>query len=329
MPDGHPERRERIERIASLEPALTAAGAVRFATDRAATEVELMRVHSAQHVERVAATSGGRHEMLDPDTHASAQSYELARLAAGALLELTDAVMEGRLDNGFAAVRPPGHHAEHDRPMGFCLFNNVAIAAAHLLDHHRLERVLIVDPDVHHGNGTQHTFEEDPRVMYISLHEFPFFPGTGAIDETGSGEGIGKTVNIPFPPGCGDRDYLAAFERVVVPVARAFRPQFILLSAGFDAHRLDPLGDMQVTTGGYDHMTSMLLDVAGEFCDGKLVATLEGGYSLDALEQCVNQTVRRMLAGPGVAAKIGPAERGADVLSRVIAAQRALGNLSG
>jgi len=300
-PEGHPERTARIENMLSLEELLVGSGVSALDSDRRATDEELLRVHTPAHLERIDATAGNIYTMLDPDTHTSPQSSEIARRAAGALLDTVDAVVKGAPAKGFAAVRPPGHHAESDRPMGFCLFNNVAVAAAHILEHHKLDRVLIVDPDVHHGNGTQAIFYDDPRVLFVSLHQFPFYPGSGAVSEAGEGEGLGRTVNVPLPGGCTDGDYMDAFERVVLPVAREFDPRFVLMSAGYDAHGRDPLGGMRLTDDGFDAMTAALCGVADAHCDGRFAAVLEGGYSTQVLRDGVEVTVRRMHTGGEVA----------------------------
>jgi acetoin utilization deacetylase AcuC-like enzyme len=204
-----------------------------------------------------------------------------------------DRVIDGELDNAFVAVRPPGHHAERERAMGFCLFNNVAVAARHLTSAHGLQRVMIVDWDVHHGNGTQHIFYDDPGVLFVSLHQHPLYPGTGLTTETGTGVGEGFTINVPLPSGLGDNDYLAVVDRIVVPAARRFAPEFILVSAGFDAHRRDPLAGMRVTEQGFDEMSRRLLGAARESAGGKLVAVLEGGYDLRALVDSTAVVIRR------------------------------------
>jgi acetoin utilization deacetylase AcuC-like enzyme len=202
------------------------------------------------------------------------------------LLALLDEVMAGRVLNGFAFVRPPGHHAERRRAMGFCLFNNVAIGAAYLRRRYKLDRVLIMDWDVHHGNGTQHLFENDPQVLYISTHQFPFYPGTGAVNEVGSAEGEGFTVNLPFPAGFGDAEYVDAFHQVIEPIAEQYRPQFVLISAGFDPHVRDPLAGMTVTEAGFAAMARSLIGVASKTAAGRCVAVLEGGYDLRAIRDC-------------------------------------------
>jgi acetoin utilization deacetylase AcuC-like enzyme len=209
-----------------------------------------------------------------------------------------DRIMDGEVDNGFAMVRPPGHHAEADHPMGFCLFNNVAVAARYLHERHDLRRVMIVDWDVHHGNGTQHVFEEDPGVLFCSLHQYPFYPGTGAAHEVGRGEAEGRTLNIPLPGGCGDSHYTAACEQVVLPVCRQFEPDFVLISAGFDAHLRDPLAGMRVSNEGFASMARRLLRVIAEVSDGRCAAVLEGGYDLQALSGSVLAVLEELGSTP-------------------------------
>jgi acetoin utilization deacetylase AcuC-like enzyme len=261
---------------------------------RRATHDELARVHGREHIDMIAQTAGRAHTMLDPDTFTSPDSYDCALLAAGGALDLVDRVMGGELDNAFLAARPPGHHAEARRAMGFCLFNHIAVAAAHALAYHHLERVMIIDWDVHHGNGTQEIFWNDPRVLYVSLHQYPFYPGTGGFDEVGGPDAQGMTVNVPMAAGFGDDEWIAAFRRVVVPVADQFAPQLVLLSAGFDAHANDPLGGMRVTEGGFGVMAANVLAIARTHAGGKLVAVLEGGYDIAALEASVEVVLRRM-----------------------------------
>ena len=244
---------------------------------RAATTEELARVHAEHHINRIASTTG-RAAALDPYTGTSPQSYEVARLAAGSLIDLCDAALGGRVQHGMALVRPPGHHATPVRAMGFCLFNNVAVAAAHLLEARGLERVLVVDWDVHHGNGTEDCFSRDERVFYFSVHQSPMYPGTGPLAMVGSGPGLGYNMNVPMMGGQQDSDYLRVFMDLLDPIARAFAPQFILVSAGFDAHTEDPLGGMGLRKGGFAGMTKVLMDIARDYCPGRVVLTLEGGY---------------------------------------------------
>lgn len=287
---GHPEHAGRLKSVwehlqrTGLTEALT-----RIPT-RPAPRAALERVHHPSYIEHVQAMcrKGG---YLDPDTYVRPGSWEAALHAAGGLLALLQAVIEGSISNGFALVRPPGHHAETDRGMGFCLFNNVAIAARAAQAEYGLERILIVDWDVHHGNATQHTFYEDPSVMFFSVHQYPYYPGTGAATETGKGPGQGTTVNVPFPGGVGDEGYLAVFERLLVPLARRFQPDLILVSAGFDAHWRDPLAAMEVTLSGFAQMTRLVKALAEELCNGRLVFTLEGGYDVEVLAHAVANTL--------------------------------------
>ncbi len=266
---------------------------------RRATHEELARVHTAAHIESVARTAGRDQWMFDADTFTSPDSYDTTLLAAGGAIDLVDRVMAGEIGNGFSAGRPPGHHAESSRAMGFCLFNNIAVAAAHAMEKHALERVMIIDWDVHHGNGTQAIFWNDPRVLFVSLHQSPFYPGTGALEETGGPGAPGMTINLPMPAGFGDEEWVAAFRRVVKPAGDSFAPQLVLLSAGFDAHARDPLGGMNVTEAGYALMADEVLALARAHAGGKLVAVLEGGYDLAALESSVDTVLGRMAAdGP-------------------------------
>ena len=249
---------------------------------RPATEEELALVHDQALIRRVAATAGKSFGILDPDTRSSADSHEAACLAAGALISGVEQLMAGEIDNGFALVRPPGHHAEHDRSMGFCLFNNVAVAARYAVKKLGLKRVMIVDWDLHHGNGTQNSFYDSNKVLYLSSHQFPYYPGSGALPETGRGAGEGYTVNIPLPGYQGDDDFAAMMNEIVVPVGRAYGPELILISCGFDIYGGDPLGAMQVTAKGFAYLTRALRRLADEVCDGRLLVTLEGGYNLTA-----------------------------------------------
>ncbi|MEY2430570.1 MAG: hypothetical protein QOC92_295 [Acidimicrobiaceae bacterium] len=274
----HPERPARLEAvIAGVEAADLGDAVVPFAP-RPATRSELERIHDASYVdgvERFCQEGGGR---LDPDTGASVASFEVALLAAGAGLDAVERLDRGEGDAAFCAVRPPGHHALAARAMGFCVFNNVAVTAGALAD--RGERVLVVDFDAHHGNGTQDLFYDDPRVLYVSMHEWPLFPGTGSLTEVGSGDGVGATVNFPFPAGTAGDAYLAAVDDVVIPIAEDWRPTWLLISAGFDGHRLDPLTDLGLTSGDYSLLTARLLPLVGP---RRVVGFLEGGYDLEAL----------------------------------------------
>lgn len=292
----HPEQPARVQAvIAGLEKdgllqKLT------MLTPRMATDEELATVHSPEYVRRVERACAAGERFLDSlDTEICSESFLAAKLAAGAGLTAVDAVMQGKVTNAFCAVRPPGHHAEHARAMGFCLFNNVAVAARHLQRTHGLERILIVDWDVHHGNGTQAAFYEDDSVLYFSVHQFPHYPGTGAAHEKGRGRGEGYTVNVPLPAGSGDADYEQVFKEILRPVARRLHPDFVLISAGFDPHHSDPLGGMRVTEAGFKSIFHVTLDIASEYCAGRVVSLLEGGYNLEALRTCVCDHVRMLL----------------------------------
>jgi acetoin utilization deacetylase AcuC-like enzyme len=249
---------------------------------------------------------------FDPDTHTSPESYQTALLAAGGVLTAVEAVMDGAADNAFAIVRPPGHHALPARAMGFCLFNNVAIAARYLIRRRGLKRVLVVDWDVHHGNGIQDIFYDSPEVLYFSTHQFPFYPGTGGLDEIGVGAGTGYTVNVPMPATFGDDEYLRVFDDVLAPVARQYRPEFILISSGFDAHFRDPLGGMQVTEAGFAALAQRVKRLAAECCGGRMAAALEGGYDLQALADSGRSVLEEM--GREVDEPLALADDGARVM---------------
>jgi acetoin utilization deacetylase AcuC-like enzyme len=315
---GHPERPDRLR---VLQHRLgDAPGLVRIGA-RPASEDELASVHTPALIERIAATAGRPCVIIDPDTRTSSHSWEAARLAAGGLIDLCDAVLAGEVQNGVALVRPPGHHAERARAMGFCLFNNVAIAAAQLR-RRGVERVLIVDWDLHHGNGTQHVFECDPDVLYVSTHQYPYYPGTGAADEVGEGPGAGRTLNLPFPAGFGDREFDRAFAEVIVPIARQFAPEFVLVSAGFDCDIRDPLGGLAVTPAGIASMARACVELAEECAQGRIAGVLEGGYDLEAITDGVDvllATLRGVRRTPALAT--GDARRLEPVLERVRAAQ--------
>ncbi len=242
---GHPERPARLEAALAALRAQPVAG-TDWRAPGPATREQVARVHDPMYVDAVDALRG-QYAVLDGDTFTSPRTVEAAWLAAGAAIEAVEAVVRGEARRAFALVRPPGHHAERDHAMGFCFFNNIAIAAAHARESLGCERVLIVDWDVHHGNGTQHTFEERRDVLVFNTHQFPLYPGTGGAPETGRGEGDGFTVNVPLPRGSGDADYAAVYEQLLIPIAEAYRPDLVLVSAGFDAHRDDPLSDMAVT----------------------------------------------------------------------------------
>lgn len=252
----------------------------------------VQKVHSLEYIRRVEQSCQQGLTLLDsPDTGISPASYEIALLSVGGVLTAIDRVMEGTVSQAFCAIRPPGHHAERSRAMGFCIFNNVAIAACYLQEKYSIERVLIIDWDAHHGNGTQKAFWDDPTIFYFSIHQYPHYPGTGSRLERGIGAGESHTLNIPLPAGCGDKEYIEAFLEVLWPVAMAFSPQFILISAGFDAHRDDPLSGLMVTEDGYEEITRIAVEIALKKCQGKIVSVLEGGYNLIALCHSVERHI--------------------------------------
>ncbi|MEQ8232886.1 MAG: histone deacetylase [Gammaproteobacteria bacterium] len=257
------------------------------------------RIHSLGYIRRAESACRSSAPFLDTtDVTISPASCDIALLAAGAPLALADALAAGHIDNGFALLRPPGHHAEHDAAMGFCLFNNVAILARHLQHEHGLDKIAILDWDVHHGNGTQHAFEEDPSVLYVSLHQYPYYPGTGAWSETGRGRGAGATLNCPMPAGATDTAYERAFMEQVLPKLDGYKPECIIVSAGFDAHRDDPLADVQLSTGMYAWMTERVLETADLHADGRVLSVLEGGYHLERLGECVATHLAGLLGAP-------------------------------
>lgn len=292
----HPECPERLQVLYSMleEPAMS--GRFKEIPARSATPEELLLVHTPRYIKDLEATEGAAFTSLDSDTGTCALSHEAALLAAGGLCRAVASVCSGEVRNAFALIRPPGHHAEESCAKGFCLYNNIAIAAKFAQKQCGLERVLIVDWDLHHGNGTQHSFEGDPTVLYFSVHQRHTFPGTGKFREAGKGSGKGYTVNLPLRPGCGDGDYLLLFEKILKPIARKFEPQIILVSAGFDIHAADPMGAMAVSPQGFAGLTQSVMEIAESACDGKLVLSLEGGYDLPALRDSV-KAVLLELAG--------------------------------
>ena len=273
---------------------------------RPATEEELCRVHTRAHVAAVAHTACDRITSLDPDTQASAHSYETARLAAGSVIDLLDRVWSGENPRGMAFVRPPGHHAEPQKAMGFCLFNNIALGAHHLMDRHDARRIMIVDMDAHHGNGTQTVFYDDDRVLFVSLHRFPGYPGTGSLSETGRGQGRGFTVNVPLPGGLGDAGLVQVIRHMVLPLSRAWCPEIILVSCGFDLHRFDRLGGMGGSSRGYAQMTALLVEAAQASCGGRIAFVLEGGYNVLAVETCTRRVMQVLCAPPPAGSNRSP-----------------------
>jgi acetoin utilization deacetylase AcuC-like enzyme len=304
---GHPESADRLEAVmghlqaSDLLPLLSAVEA------RPASRDQIGRFHTRQYIERVEWLSehGGGH--LDPDTYTNADTYAAALLAAGALIDVTRSVLAGKAQNGFALVRPPGHHATQGQGMGFCIFNNVVIAALDAFQGQRVERILIYDFDVHHGNGTQDAFEEDPRVLYISTHQYPHYPGTGAAGETGIGAGAGTVVNIPLSPGIGDSGYSRVMKEITQPIAHRYQPDLVLVSAGFDAHWSDPLAMMLLSLRGCATIARDLVALADQLCDGRIIFTLEGGYDRRVLAHGVENAFHALLHDDTTSDPIGPA----------------------
>ncbi|MFQ6100112.1 MAG: histone deacetylase [Anaerolineae bacterium] len=305
----HPENARRLKRILKTLEDEGMLARLKPLKPRPATIEELQRVHTAVHIERVqrVAQAGGGH--LDPDTYVSPRSFDAALMAAGGVVQAVEAVLAGEVANGFALVRPPGHHATATRAMGFCLFNNVAVAARAALAGGQVERIFIADFDVHHGNGTQDAFADDPAVFYFSSHQYPYYPGTGLWNETGRGAGEGTLLNVPLPAGVGDGGYAQVFAELVWPLAEQFRPDLILVSAGYDAHWSDPLALMNLSLTGYAWLGQELVRMAEQLCDGQIVFTLEGGYQLDVLAYGVLNAFYAMLGEGTIADPLGPSPR--------------------
>ena len=256
-------------------------------------------VHDPAYIKHASETCKSGMPFLDSmDVSVCRDSFDIALQASGSVLKLADEIASGAADNGFALIRPPGHHAEHDMALGFCVFNNVAVLARYLQKQYKLDKILILDWDVHHGNGTQHTFEEDPSVLYISTHQYPYYPGTGAWDEQGIDRGLGATLNCPMPAGAGNREYESAFREKILPKIDLFKPEFIIISAGFDAHQNDPLGQINLTTDFYAWMTRELMEKADKYSGGRILSVLEGGYNLKKLPECIGTHIQTMAGIP-------------------------------
>jgi acetoin utilization deacetylase AcuC-like enzyme len=318
-PENHPDKPDRLRWAMDVLRGLNwleRDGLVQLAP-RAATVDELAAVHERAYIRKVETaarmvaegekTGGRKTRFFATDTYISARSYEAALKAAGAPLTAIDAIMQGEVNNAYCLLRPPGHHAVAESAMGFCLFNNVAVAARYAIDHIGLERVMIIDYDVHHGNGTQEMFYEDPRVLYFSIHQAPFYPGTGLSTERGAGEGLGTTINVPLPATTGYETYEPVFRQVMSPAADRFNPQLILVSAGFDAHWKDPLGGMYLSTAGFAKLTGIIIELADYLCDGRLVMVQEGGYDLQAMANCAATCVNLLLGDDAAVDNLGPA----------------------
>ncbi|MCD6365864.1 MAG: histone deacetylase [Planctomycetes bacterium] len=296
-PPGYPERPERLQAIMKRLKAKKLLGRLDLLKAAAAPLRWIETVHSPEYVERVRRACGDGKKFLDSrDVPISADSYKAAVAAAGGVLGAVDAVMARKVSNAFCAVRPPGHHALRNKAMGFCIFNNVAIAARYIRQKYKLARVLIVDWDVHHGNSTEAAFYDDGGVMYFSVHRDQFYPGTGREADKGAGKGAGLNINVPLPAGAGDEAFLKAFKDKLIPPAVKFRPDFILISAGFDAHASDPLGGMKVSAAGFAQMTRLVKQLADKCCSGRIVSVLEGGYDLEGLSDCVEAHLEELMA---------------------------------
>jgi acetoin utilization deacetylase AcuC-like enzyme len=306
-----PRHVEQAARLAAIEAALDASGLradLAKLAPLAATEQQILAVHQPQLLAAVRLTTAYARARLDADTYTTAGSYDAALWAAGAAVRAVEAVVSGEAANAFALVRPPGHHATPSRPMGFCLLNNIAIAARHALDSLGLQRVAIVDYDVHHGNGTQDCFYDDGRVLFCSTHAWPLYPGTGAAREVGEESGYGLTLNIPLPHGTGDEGVARCYDELILPAVRSFDPQLILVSAGYDAHWADPLGPLAFSVAGYAALTQRLVTLAEERCAGRIVLVLEGGYNLQALGACVVAALHVLLKREPGPDPLGPAD---------------------
>lgn len=294
---GHPEKPERLKAINDMIENHALKNEFVDTPAREASLAELAWIHSTDHIERVQKTAKRELTRFDMETAANSNSYQAALRAVGGALEAVKAVLEHKSDSAFAFVRPPGHHAERAQAMGFCLFNNIAVAACYAIESFNLQRVLIIDWDVHHGNGTMHSFYDSDKVLYFSVHEHPHYPGTGRIDEIGRGPGEGFTLNVPLAPGQQNRDYLAVMRYVLEPIALEYDPDLVLISAGFDAHLQDPLANMKLSSDGFGEMMRIVNAIAEKCCQNRTVLVLEGGYDLQALAQSVSKVLSALL-GP-------------------------------
>ena len=291
----HPERPERLDAV--LEPIgnLIREGKAFLEEPRPASREAVEAIHAPGYIDFVRTTSEGGGGLVGSETGATRKTYAAAITACGAVVDAVDLLVSGKGNRAFCAVRPPGHHAEHDRAMGFCIFNNVAVGARYAVTRAGMSRVAIVDWDVHHGNGTQNAFYEDSRVLYISLHQYPAYPGSGKSSETGRGQGLGATANFPLPPGLSREEYESIFEQRVIPILEEFGPEMVFISAGFDAHRDDPLADLELSSDSYGRLTSLIVRAAGKSAQDRIISVLEGGYDLKALSESVESHLSAML----------------------------------
>ncbi len=290
----HPESPERVYVINDMLNQTEIIKKLKILKPRDATKQEILNVHTEKYYERIKSTKGKEKVFLDQDTSTNPFSFDAAMRASGGVLQSIDEIIAKEIDIAFALVRPPGHHAESDRAMGFCLFNNIALGAGYLLSK-GFSRILIIDFDVHHGNGTQHIFEDSKNVLFFSTHQFPYYPGTGSIEEKGVDQGSGYTVNVPLSTGMGDAEYIKIFQEILIPIAAQYKPEFILVSAGFDSYIDDAMGGMNVTAEGFARLTEIVINLSEQLCDGKLIFVLEGGYNLNGLWECTNKVFETLL----------------------------------
>ncbi|MBI1278540.1 MAG: histone deacetylase [Anaerolineaceae bacterium] len=307
---GHPEHAGRIRAVWAELDKTGLSTRMQQLEARPASDEQILSVHTAKYlqvlhwIEQNPPARGVHH--LDPDTYAGPTAFEIAKLSAGGVIQAVDEVLSGRANNALAAVRPPGHHAMPEHAMGFCLLGNVPIATRYAQKQFGVECVMIVDYDVHHGNGTEAMLYDDPTTLFISSHQYPFYPGTGALTDTGTGKGTGYTINIPLAAGHGDGSYAAFYEQIIWPAAERFKPELIIVSAGFDAHWLDPIAGMRLSLTGYAHLSRELIKMADQYCGGKIVFAMEGGYNLDALSQGMVNIGHALLSEDTVSDPLGP-----------------------
>ncbi len=314
---GHPECPQRLENIYAALEQEDVKHLYQSAGPREASVEEIMLNHAESYIQTIKNTAGRDFVTLDPDTNTSAGSWQASVLAAGAVLKGLEMILDRKAANCAALVRPPGHHAERARAMGFCLFNNIAIGARYLMEKRGIKRILVVDWDIHHGNGTQNAFYDTPEVLYFSTHQYPYFPGTGAAKEVGMGSGEGYTVNVPLHGGQGTGDYLYLFSRILQPIAEEYKPEFILVSAGYDIYERDPLGTMDVSAQGFGDLTAFMKSLADRLCGGRLLLSLEGGYHLQGIADSVTHTVHALAGDRQLCSDIRPhADGTARILSQ-------------
>ncbi|MCX8123826.1 MAG: histone deacetylase [Spirochaetes bacterium] len=294
--DSHPESPKRLEILDKYIRNNNNYSSLLYVPPRKANPDVLFYAHDPEYVATIANAKSNGITCIDGyDTVICDETYDVSLWAIGGILEVCDYILAGEATNGFCAIRPPGHHAEIAQAMGFCIFNNVAIAARYLQYNYTISKIAIIDWDAHHGNGTQHIFEADPSVFYISLHQFPFYPGTGRVDEIGIGPGYGYTLNIPMNPGSGDKIYKSAFSEIILPALERFQPEFILISAGFDAHKSDPLSSLNLSSGAYYIFTQMLMGVASQYANNRIVVVLEGGYEIQSMIESVDYVLKALM----------------------------------